>query len=298
LRITPSTVILITGGSGSLGWTLGGLLAPRCKVIASYCSNPAIPRGAEAVRVDLRDQGTISQVVDRSRPDIIIHLAAVTDPDACEQDPEVASRINFEATSEIADAARKCGCKLVFASTDLVFDGARGDYTEDDSPHPLSRYGMTKLRAEQAVSGTCKHGFTFRSSLIYGRRSPSRPNFLSRVLGRLAKGERIQLFTDQRRNPIFVDDLARAVIEAIGHDVAGLYHLGGADVVTRYQFGKLVCQAFGYDEDLLVPIRMRDFTYAAERPLDSTLDITRFTEITGFVPTRLAEALEDIAAGR
>lgn len=291
-------MILITGGSGSLGWTLGGLLAPRCKVMASYCSNPAIPGGTEAVKVDLRDQGTIGQVIDRSQPDVIIHLAAITDPDACEQDPELASRVNLEATSEIALAAGRCGCKLVFASTDLVFDGVRGAYAEDDSPHPVNRYGMSKLRAEQAVLGTCKDSFTFRSSLIYGRRSPSRPNFLSRVLERLAKGERVQLFTDQRRNPILVDDLARALIAAIERDVSGLYHLGGRDVVTRYQFGKLVCRAFGYDEGLLVPIRMQDFTYAAERPLDSTLDITRFTETTGFVPMRLPEALEDIAAGR
>ena len=298
MRITPSTKILITGASGSLGWTLTALLVARCKVMAAYCSNAVVPEGSEPVRLDLRDKTEPGRTVERYRPDAIVHLAAITDPDRCEQDTGLAERVNLEATSELAGAAAKQGCAVLFASTDLVFDGLRGNYGEDDAAHPLSAYGVTKLRAEQAVLEACRDNFVFRSSLVYGRGSPSSKTFLSTVLDRLGRGEPMQLFTDQKRNPILADDLARAVIAAIEGDISGLYHIGGRDTVTRYEFGQLVCRSFGYREDLLVPVRMQDFAYTARRPLNSTLDITRFGRATGFVPLPLAEALAALARRR
>jgi dTDP-4-dehydrorhamnose reductase len=298
LRITPTTRILITGASGSLGWTLAALLAGRCKVMAAYCSNPVVPRDTEPVRIDLRDTVEPGRIMERYNPDAIVHLAAITDPDRCEQYPELADRVNLEATSELAGAAAGRGCSVLFASTDLVFDGSRGGYTEDDTAHPLSTYGVTKIGAEQAVLEACCDNFVFRSSLIYGDGSPSSQTFLSKVLDRLDRGEPMKLFTDQKRNPILADDVARAVIAAIEGDICGLYHVGGRDVVTRYEFGQLVCRSFGYAEDLLVPVRMQDFAYTARRPLDSTLDTTRFIRATGFAPLPLTEALAALARRR
>jgi dTDP-4-dehydrorhamnose reductase len=298
LRITPSTRILITGASGSLGWTVAALLVGHCKVMAAYCSNAVVPEGTEPVRLDLRDKIEPGRIMERYRPDAIVHLAAITDPDRCEQDPGLAERVNLEATSELAGAAAEQGCTVLFASTDLVFDGSRGDYSEDDAAHPLSTYGETKLRAEQAVLESCCDNFVFRSSLVYGEGSPSSQTFLSKVLDRLDRGEPMQLFTDQSRNPILANDLARAVIAAIEGGISGLYHVGGCDVVTRYEFGQLVCRSFGHREDLLVPVRMQDFAYTARRPLNSTLDITRFGRATGFVPLPLTEALAALARRR
>jgi dTDP-4-dehydrorhamnose reductase len=101
----------------------------------------------------------------------------------------------------------------------------------------------------------------------------------------------MQLFTDQMRNPIFVDDLVAAVTKAIEKDLTGIYHIGGPEVVNRYEFGRMVTQIFGYDEDLLVPIKMRDFSYDAKRPLDSTLNTDKFRKATRFVPVGLREGL-------
>jgi dTDP-4-dehydrorhamnose reductase len=224
--------------------------------------------------------------------DVVIHSAAVTDPDACERDPEAALKVNFEATHRLASLARRCGAHFVFISTDLVFDGEKGNYTEDDQPRPLSLYGMSKLRAEEAVLAADPGNIVLRSALVYGFGSPASKTFLGRLLEALAGGSSAGLFTDQLRSPVLVDDLAEGIILGIENDMAGVYHLGGADAVSRYEFGRQVCRAFGYDEGLLVPTRMAEFEALARRPLDATLDSGKFTRATGFAPCGLAEGLE------
>jgi dTDP-4-dehydrorhamnose reductase len=284
-------VVLITGGSGTLGWTLSKMLAGYCRVVATFCTNPCTPQGTQAARVELGDRASIEDLLTGHGPEVIVHLAAVTDPDRCESDPGTATRVNLDATTEIATLAARSGCRMLFASTDLVFDGLKGNYTEQDEARPLSIYGTTKLRAEEAVLEACPDAFVFRSSLIYGFGSPVSRPFFTGVLERLRQGRRMQLFTDQRRNPILVDDLASAIKVGIERDLTGLYHIGGPEVVTRYEFGKLVCDTFGYPEDLLVPTKMGDFTYTAKRPIDCTLDSTRFAGATGFKQMSLSEGL-------
>jgi dTDP-4-dehydrorhamnose reductase len=260
-------------------------------VVAGFCSNPCVPEGVRALKIDLSDGVSTEEQLAQCSPDVIVHLAALTDPDRCETSQESATRVNLEASVEIARFAGRHGCKMVFASTDLVFDGAKGGYTETDEAHPLSIYGTTKLRAEQAVLEACPDAFVFRSSLVYGWGSPVSGTFLSTMVDRLGQGQSMQLFVDQKRNPILVDDLASAVVTAIEQDISGLHHTGGPDVVTRYEFGRLVCEGFGYAEDLLVPIEMRDFAYVAPRPLDSTLDSGKFISATGFRALSLREGL-------
>jgi dTDP-4-dehydrorhamnose reductase len=287
-------MVLVTGASGSLGWTLSRVLGSSCDVVAAYCSHPIHPDGTKGVLLDLRNPASIKSVLEEYRPETIFHLAAIANPDLCEKDPQTAYRVNSIASDELARYACGARAKLVFASTDLVFDGKRGGYREEDEPHPLSVYGETKVRAERVVLDRCPSALVMRSSLIYGIGSPVSETFLGSLLRTLARGEKMRLFVDQKRNPILVDDLARAMIEGVNQDLAGLYHVGGGEVVNRFEFGKMVCDAFGYDQSLLVPIEMKDFTYIAARPLDSTLDITRFVSASGFEPTPLAVALRDL----
>jgi dTDP-4-dehydrorhamnose reductase len=263
--------------------------------VAAFCSNQCVPEGARGLKIDLRDMASTLGRLEQCTPDIIVHLAAVTDPDRCETSPGLALRVNLDASAEIAGFAAKHGCMMAFASTDLVFDGARGGYSEEDEARPLSVYGVTKLRAEQAVLEACPDAFVFRTSLIYGKGSPASGTFLSGMLRRLERGQRMPLFIDQRRNPILADDLASAIVTAIEQDLGGRYHVGGPDIVTRYDLGRLVCQAFGYAEDLLMPVMMQDFGHVARRPLDSTLDSTRFLTATGFRPQSLCDGLSRLA---
>jgi dTDP-4-dehydrorhamnose reductase len=290
--------VLVTGASGSLGWTLSRALLPGCEVVATYNSHPSVPEGTEALRLDLSDRDALGDLCRQNKPDIIFHCAAMTDPDECERDSRRANRVNLEATQEIAQIARDMGSRLVFTSTDLVFDGLKGSYRETDAAKPLSVYGTSKLRAEEAVLTTGQGNLVVRSSLMYGMGSPSSGTFLRGLTETLSEGGRMRLFTDQLRNPILVDDFAQALILAVERDLEGLYHIAGAEAVSRLEFGRQVCRAFGYDESLLEPISMEDFEYVAARPPDSTLDTEKFASATGFKPAGIAEALAGLANDR
>ena len=287
-------VTLVTGASGSLGWMLARMLAGTRPVIAAYNTNASYPGTTTGVGLDLTETDSVTQVLGIYRPGTIFHLAAVTDPDRCEREPDLARAVNLEATQELARRAADSNAKFVFASTDLVFDGRKGDYSEADQAIPLSVYGKTKLEAERFVLETCPGAAVIRGSLFYGMAGPGRRTFLSSVLDSLSRGSAMRLFTDQKRNPVLLEDLAGAMIEVADLDLAGLYHVAGAEVMTRYEFGKKVCAVFGFDEDLLIPISMADFDYDAPRPLDSTLNITKIRDAIGFEPTAMGRALERI----
>jgi dTDP-4-dehydrorhamnose reductase len=287
--------VLVTGASGNLGWALSERLASTSEVIASYNAHASVPEGSQGVRLDLSDKGSIRDLLHQYRPEVIFHAAAMTGPDECERDPRKTTGVNLEATAEIAEMAKSLGARLVFVSTDLVFDGKAGNYSEEDVPKPLSVYGTTKLKAEQAVLGTCPDGAVIRTSLLYGRGTETSGNFLSSLYCNLAAGNQMRLFSDQKRNPMLAEDLARALVAAAESDLRGLYHVAGGEVVTRLEFGRKVCRAFGFDEALLVPIRMEDFEYLARRPLDSTLNTAKFHSATGLEPTPIAEALAGLA---
>jgi dTDP-4-dehydrorhamnose reductase len=267
------------------------MLASRAQVAGTYLTHPHVPEGVAAVRLDLGDAASVESLFVGRRVDAVVHSAAVTDPDACERDPVVALRVNFEATHRLASLARQAGARFVFISTDLVFDGEQGNYTEEDQAHPLSVYGTSKLRSEEDVLAIDDRNLVIRSALIYGFGSPVAKTFLGRLLDTLDAGGPARLFTDQLRSPVLVDDLARGVVLGIEEGASGIYHLGGPDAVSRYEFGQAVCRIFGYSEDLLVPTGMAEFEAYARRPLDATLNSAKFARATGFAPCELAEGL-------
>jgi len=290
LNLSPDTSLLITGASGALGWTLARRLAPRCRVTGTYFSHQRVPGGVAPVHLNLADPANVDEVIEAHHPQVIVHAAAMTNPDECEHDPGTATAVNVEGSARLAALAAGLGAKVIFISTDLVFDGARGAYAETDGARPLSLYGQTKLEAEGAVLDVAGAA-VMRSSLIYGWGSPTSGTFLSGFYAALSAGDKMRLFTDQMRNPVLEDDLADAVILAIERDLEGLYHVGGPEAVSRFDFGSAACEVFGLDGDLIEPILMSEFEYVASRPLDSTLDISRFASATGFEPLGVAPGL-------
>jgi dTDP-4-dehydrorhamnose reductase len=293
LKLAPTTRVFVTGASGSLGWTLCRLLSSKCRIAGTYFRHPRVPESTVGVKLDLADLPSISATLDHFKPEVIFHAAAITDPDRCEENPGLAFAVNSDATRELASVALRLGSRLIFVSTDLVFDGEKGGYTETDPARPLSVYGASKLRAEQA---TLERGafVVIRSSLVYGFGSPVSRTFLGWMLSKLGRNEPIEVFADQKRNPVLVDDLAEAAVAAVEGDLVGLYHVGGPETMSRLEFGRQVCGVFGFGEALLRPTSMADFGFKAKRPVDSSLSTEKFTSATGFVFCPLRNALEQL----
>ena len=301
MNLSPETSVLITGASGALGWVLARRLARVCSVTCTYFSHERVPDGVRPVHMDLRDPMSIARALGVERPQVIVHAAAMTNPDECERDPAAAIAVNRLGSAVVAELACQLGSRAVYISTDLVFDGKRGGYGEEDEARPVSVYGRSKMEAERAFlksvsRGTVPAPAVIRSSLIYGWGSPASGTFFSGLYTTLKRGDGMSLFTDQMRNPVLEDDLAEAVLLAVEYDLEGIYHAGGPEAVSRLEFGRAVCEVFGFDDGLLEPIAMKDFDYIADRPLDSTLNISKLAGACGFRPRGIREGLKHLAA--
>lgn len=275
--------VLVTGGSGALGWTLIRRLRGRCRVVATHCRHPLKLQDVEAHPMDLRKEGKADRLIRKIEPACVIHTASLTKADFCEQHPGDTEKVNVRGTEEIATAAQKVGARLVYISTDLVFDGLKGNYVESDEARPLSVYGKSKLKAEGVAERCCKNTIVLRSALMYGWGSEWNPTFLEWIHGQLAEGKKVQLFEDQYRTPIYVEDLAEAIEVVMLTGPVGLFHLGGRARVDRFTFGRRVCEVFGFSEDFLSPTKMDEHPYVAPRPLDCSLDSSKFRFAVGYV---------------
>ena len=288
--------ILITGASGFLGWNLASSLKGAYELRGTFAHNPVEIPGCPMERLDLAGGDDVEVVVTRFRPDAVVHAAALIDVDLCEREPEMARRVNGEATKRIAAAAADAGARVVYLSSDMVFDGREGMYTEGDEPCPMSVYGQTKLEGERWTLGLHPSGVVARLSLMYGTGAGAHGSFLGWMRSRLGKGEPVDLFTDQYRTPLYVRDVCRAVgrmIESPG--LSGIYHLAGPERMNRYEFGRKVAAVFGYPERLLRPVRMEEMRNLMPRPKDNSLDNRKAARELGVCFTGVVEGLKAVA---
>ena len=226
--------VYITGGTGYLGGELRRL-RPH----------------ANSERVEVRDPGAVRGLLERLRPDAVIHTAY-------RQDGPDALAVNVDGAENVARAAASVGARLVHLSTDVVFDGLKGaPYVEDDAVSPVTEYGRTKAEAEQRVAAAHPGALLARTSLIYGGAEPSKHELA-------ARDRALTFFTNEIRCPVQVTDLAEALLELAALDVTGPLHVGGADAVSRAQFAELVVRR-------PVPTGEAPPT----RPLDCSLDSSR-----------------------
>ncbi|WP_129626368.1 SDR family oxidoreductase [Candidatus Oscillochloris fontis] len=259
--------IFITGGTGYLGTALLRLLVPRgAHVGASYLHQPpsAFPQVAWA-RMDLRDPDAVRAILDAFQPTAIIHTAFV------QYEPDLLAITGY-GSGIVAEVAATLSARLIHMSSDVIFDGEQpGPYTEDDPPNPISAYGEAKALAETLVRGAYPAATIVRTSLIYGFQPLDRQ---TRFTLEIAAGQSSdRLFSDEYRCPIFVDDLASALIELLNTEHAGVLNIAGADRVSRYELGCLLAQALGANPDQIPSGRSADLP--VRRPRNCTLDIAR-----------------------
>ena len=246
--------ILITGASGLLGINLAIELARKHTVIGTVnqhgLDQAVVP--FDVIQVDLLQQGAVEQTLETSLPDWVIHCAALANLDACEMDPQLAVQMNTELPAQLAIHVARGGARLLHISTDSVFDGARGNYTEEDIPNPPGVYSRTKLDGEQAVLQANPQALVARVNLfgwgITGKRS-----LAEFFYNHLEAGQVVQGFTDVFFCPILANDMAFLIEAMFKNDLTGLYHLVGAEGLSKYAFGVAIARRFGFDENLVRP---------------------------------------------
>ena len=288
--------LLLTGATGFLGRRLAPGLAGSWRVVGAARA----AAGPGDIRLDLEDLDAVRRAFDEVRPAAVVHAGAIAAPDECERDPARARRVNRDATRVLAELCGRSGARLALISTDLVFDGEKGRYGEDDAPNPLSVYGRVKLEAEEAALSRAPGAVAVRISAAYGRLLGGRPCFVDELVAALARGEPVAAFTDQWRSPTAADRLSEVLLRLLADpDLEGVFHWGGADRATRFESAVALCRAFGFDERLVRPARAADKRVLAPRPRDTSLDSARLSAALGLAPATLAEGFAALkAAGR
>ena len=285
-------LVLLTGATGFLGRYLI-MARPKEVELFGIGYRHFIPYESSMIhQSDLRDAATVKKLLTRIRPQAIIHTAAISDANYCEQHPDESYSVNVSATRHLAEWCAHNNARFLFTSSDLVFDGESAPYSESDRPNPLMVYGRHKAEAEEAVRSICPDGIICRLPLMFGNNGPNTRNTLNELLGRLANGETVQAFADEYRSPAYGADVARGIWKALACP-SQVFHLGGPERLSRYAFALMACLTFGHDPGLVLPSLQADVPMPAPRPKDISLLSTKAIEI-GFRPSPIAEALANI----
>ena len=300
------SAILITGASGQLGWRLCRFFCEAGYAVHGvfHTRRPPLP-GVRLIQCDLADQSR-RDALDLHGYRAVIHAAAIGHPDICEKAPDLARRTNVEATAFLAERL-PVDCRLIFISTDLVFDGLKGCYIESDPPAAINKYAATKIEAEEAVK-TRAGSVIVRMALLYGPPAAFPGGFTAWMRGRLEAGQEVPLYTDQFRTPVYAGDVAQALRLLIEKEPrSSVYHVGGAERVSRWEFGQKYVQVFGYDPRLLRPTKSQTAGEpdagkpgpgepVAGKPVargqDCSLDSGRFAREFGFRPGSVLDGLQ------
>ncbi len=275
--------------SHGLAWVTGanGLIGNYFAQTAAQYAPLWRVRGLTRDQFDLLDFPALTHEFRKDQPKLIIHCAAIPTIAGALANPELARRLNVEATRVLAELAS--GIPFVFLSTDFVFDGRKGDYTETDPVNPISLYGETKVAAEQIVLKNPR-AIVLRASINCGTSKSGRRGFNEQLRHDLQAGRSIKLFTDEFRSPLFAGETARAGWELAVKNCAGLFHAAGAEKLSRWQMGQLLAQRSPGLKPRMEPGLAKDFSGPPRAP-DTSLDISRIQKILSRPLPGLAEWL-------
>jgi len=287
--------ILITGANGFLGSYLCELLMSNYKIIATGkgdCRLDYKHSNLHYQKLDFTNEENIKEVLQKSRPNIIIHAGAMSKPDECELNKEQAYLTNVASTQYLLKQASLCKSFFIFISTDFVFDGEKGMYKENDETGPVNYYGETKLLAEKEVKNYDGKWSIVRTVLVYGHPKSGRDNILTVVAKGLQKGETLKIFDDQLRTPTYVKDLVNAIKTIIEKKATGFFHVSGQDKLSPYQMAVAAANYLGLDASLIERTNAEAFHQPAKRPAKTGFDITKAKDELKFIPTSFSEGLK------
>jgi len=294
--------VLVTGANGLLGQHLVAQLINRKYEVVALGRGPSrLPFEASAYKyhdVDIATELAVNRVLSVEKPEVVIHAAAMTQVDECELNQELCERINVQGTSHIILNAELHSRKLIYISTDFVFDGEKGNYAEEDDMGPVNWYGFTKMQAESIVE-TCDMPWAIvRTCLVFGNAlTGTRANIISWVKENLTNGKPIKVVSDQVRTPTYIDDLVRGILLILEQNAEGTFHIAGKDVLTPYDMAIKSANYFNLDASLMTRVDASTFKQPGRRPLKTGFDISKAVSQLGYAPISFEEALSLMDTG-
>ncbi|MCG2726766.1 MAG: dTDP-4-dehydrorhamnose reductase [Elusimicrobia bacterium] len=285
--------ILIIGADGQVGKHLYSSAAKDGDfiVVGTY-RNPKNSKSPALLYLDLTKPPTIKKAFDLAVPEIVILCSAMTHVDNCERDKELAWKINVEGVRYVAENCKTFNCRLVFFSSEYVFDGEKGPYSENDDTNPISVYGKTKLEGEKIVLAV-KDSLIIRTTVVYSY-EPESKNFLMQVLRKGALKEKMSIVNDQYSNPTNAAELANFTLELIKLKKSGIYNVVGKDLMSRYEFALKICEIFDLNPALIAPERTANLDQMAKRPLKAGLKTDKIFLELNKIPSGAESSLKSI----
>ncbi|MBW3015146.1 SDR family oxidoreductase [Candidatus Woesearchaeota archaeon] len=267
--------LLITGASGFIGGRFLDIFGKDFETIGTYFSNQK--PGLE--QLDLTDKEKVLSFFDRYKPEIVFHSAALPNVNRCESDREEAIQKNLTATQNITDASKLHNAKVIFLSSDYVFDGEDGPYAEDAPTNPLNHYGSLKLESENYIKNNLDKYLIIRTTNVYGF-DPNSKNFLMFAIAKFSNNEPLSVAVDQYGNPTLVEDLCSTIKELIDKDKVGVFNVAGPQLMNRLEWTRAFADVFGFNQSLISGSVTDNLAQAAKRPLKS-----------GFITTKIKNEL-------
>jgi dTDP-4-dehydrorhamnose reductase len=274
--------ILVTGASGKLGaYVVRHLVEQQRPVIAWSGTAAGEVCDVKLHRVELTDADEIRRAFREATPAAVVHCAALSAIGECYRQPQIAEKTNVQATELLGHLAER----MVYTSTDLVFDGCAAPYAEDDEAVPLSLYGKSKLAAEHTLKG--RNAAVVRVSLMYGPALFGSGGFFEQQVNALQNGESLNLFRDEWRTPLSLDDAAQGLVQVLDSGYQGTLHLGGPERLSREEMGRRLARQIGADESLVRSVSQGSIDFPEPRPSDVSLNSKKARDLLGWKPKSL-----------
>ena len=274
--------LLIIGGSGLVGSTLLQYASPNYNIHFTYNTNKITFDNINSTQINLLgNQKLITDLIKEVQPNIVVNTAAHSSVDLCETDHSIADKLHVDITQDITQACKDIDSKLVYISTDAVFQGElHKKYTELDQPNPINYYGKTKLQAEQITLNASSKNVVLRTAVIYGWHKKSR--FTNWIIQTLKENHVVDPFIDQYNTPTLVDDLAKSLLGIFEKNISGMFHATGKSCLNRYEFALILASTFGLDKKLIKSVTSKEKKQDAPRPTSTCLDSRKLEKLIDF----------------
>lgn len=264
--------LIILGAGGFLGTKLNRILSEKYDVFPYYYEKEP--------KLDITDKAGLIEGFRKIRPDMVINAAGLTNVDLCETNKELAEKINVGGTKNIVEACNEVNATLLHFSTGFVFDGKKGNYSENDKPNPVNYYGLTKFKAEEIIKNRSKDYLILRVEVLYGYNGDnSERSFIKWLYDSLKENKKVNVVTDLLTTPTLTDDIAFAVNKIINKKVRGIFHVAGSQKMSRYDMAIKLTKEFSFNTSLINPVNSEELNLPAKRPLDTSLSTLKLNKL-------------------